>query len=504
VQGRPSGFAQHGSNQIEFRAAGGNKGIVFTSDGPISVELSWSLTQRENFLDYIFVGADGHHPSGLPIALDPADSSIHGLPPAPPAERTPAVLIGYDAARRRWHIKTATNHRWSNAYFTVTTQAPIYALRGTGIWATDMPARPTLLIATGNGWQDATEAAGLTEPISCGSATTGDYNNDGYLDIYLACRGGAENLPNILYYGGPGGVFRKAPTTEGFAGPVGAAIGSGAGTADSAVSGDFDLDGFLDLFVTNGFNMRPEFVGGPGLLLHNQGNGNHWIMLDLVGTVSQRDAVGARVTVTANGVEQTRVQNGGYHRWSQEDARIHFGMAAADQTDVTIEWPSGLVDRYTGVAVDHLYRATEAEGLDMENPTAGGSGSASCGMPTYDPSSQAAVYVWQECDSNRWSMRATGGGGFAVWTGHFSTDVPYTSVSPYSLESTDTLDTSDPANFAFTMKVSGQWEDGVDFTVPDSSGKCFTVDSTSSIAVYLGKTKTRVPATFNPKTLTSC
>ena len=60
----------------------------------------------------------------------------------------------------------------------------------------------------------------------------------------------------------------------GAAGPVGVAVASGAGTADSVISGDYDVDGFLDLFVTNGLNLQPLHFGGPNKLFHNNGNAN--------------------------------------------------------------------------------------------------------------------------------------------------------------------------------------------------------------------------------------
>jgi hypothetical protein len=75
---------------------------------------------------------------------------------------------------------------------------------------------------------------------------------------------------------------------------------------------DYDLNGFLDLFVTNGLHQLPIHVGGPSQLFRNLGNGNHLIELTLVGRVSNRDGVGARViAITPDGKRQLREQNGG-------------------------------------------------------------------------------------------------------------------------------------------------------------------------------------------------
>jgi hypothetical protein len=91
------------------------------------------------------------------------------------------------------------------------------------------------------GFTNATVAAGLGAPVQCVSATAGDFDNDMWVDLYLACRTGASNIPNILYHNNGDGTFTAVPDAGGAAGPVGIAIGSGAGTADSVISGDYDV-----------------------------------------------------------------------------------------------------------------------------------------------------------------------------------------------------------------------------------------------------------------------
>src|SRR5262249_42644679 len=118
---------------------------------------------------------------------------------------------------------------------------------------------------------------------------------------------------------------------------------------------------FLDLFVTNGFNLQPRYIGGPNVLFHNDGNNNHWIELDLVGVNSDRDATGARVYATANGMTQFRVQDGRYHRWSQDSKRIHFGLADANSVTLEIKWPGGLDQVIQNVAANKIYTVTEGQ-----------------------------------------------------------------------------------------------------------------------------------------------
>ena len=112
--------------------------------------------------------------------------------------------------------------------------------------------------------------------------------------------------------------------------------------------------------------------GGPGTALtentpyqvfHNQGNNNHWIEIDLVGTDSNRDAIGARVILTAGGVTQLREQSGGMLYKAQNHQRLHFGLGDNETIDeIVITWPSGRVQKLRDLPVDQLITITEPSG----------------------------------------------------------------------------------------------------------------------------------------------
>jgi enediyne biosynthesis protein E4 len=122
---------------------------------------------------------------------------------------------------------------------------------------------------------------------------------------------------------------------------------------------DFDNDGLLDFLQTS----RDQ----PSLLYHNRtaGAGN-WIELKLAGVKSNRDAIGARVTLRAGGQRLIREVNGGNGFESQSSTRLHFGLGAAARIDeLEIRWPSGRVEKLppAAVPVNRIYRVEEGRGV---------------------------------------------------------------------------------------------------------------------------------------------
>jgi hypothetical protein len=121
--------------------------------------------------------------------------------------------------------------------------------------------------------------------------------------------------------------------------------------------GDFDNDGNLDVLIMN--------MGEPPSLLHNQNrSGNHWLTVKAVGTRSNRSAIGARVVVHAEGRRQIREVISGSSYLSQSDLRAHFGLGQARRVDqIEVHWPSGGVDRATNVDADQFVRIEEGRGI---------------------------------------------------------------------------------------------------------------------------------------------
>jgi hypothetical protein len=243
---------------------------------------------------------------------------------------------------------------WEFVDVIVRSQTPIDQVQTLGFEPFREEGVDTLLVRRGDRFSVQSLSGEVGAPTACHSVAAGDFDNDMDVDLYLVCTGPVENIPNRLYENYGKGHFRLVPE-------AGGAAGSKLGRGDVVAVADYDRDGFLDLFVTNGADPSSPFVDeGPYQLFRNQGNGNHWVQIDLQGTVSNRDGIGASVIVEAGGVVQRRGQGGGMHRFTQDHQRIHFGLGKHQSVDrLTIRWPSGSVQQLQNIAADQILTVRE-------------------------------------------------------------------------------------------------------------------------------------------------
>jgi hypothetical protein len=121
--------------------------------------------------------------------------------------------------------------------------------------------------------------------------------------------------------------------------------------------GDFDRDGDCDILITTN--------NGPAVLFRNdQRAGNRSIRFRLIGTKSNRDAIGAMVRVSAGGVTQSRLVKGGSSYLSQSELPVTFGLGKRETIDrAVIEWPSGRTEEYKNLAAGKTYDCIESKGI---------------------------------------------------------------------------------------------------------------------------------------------
>ena len=368
--------------RMHMDAGSSDKGFEFTTAGTVTLKID--STQYSSAFR-AFTGANGVHlpdQDGTPdnkittLILDPSNPQTHGIDPNRNKQGT---FIGYTPATKKWTVRIGLGSSGpppaSRAYFIATSTSAITNVSSNSITSRDKQTPGVMLLSKQNGIVNSTASTGaLANPVSCISGAAADFDNDMDMDIYLVCSGGVENISNIMFENNGSGVFTKHVNAWGAVSAVGVGLPSGAGTGENATVADYNLDGFVDIHVTNGLNLRPFLVGGPNHLYRNQGNNNKWVQFDLQGTASTRDGIGARVIVTAGGISQLREQNGGYKRWAQNDRRLHFGLANNGTANVQVQWPSGIVSNFTNVAANKIYRIVEGGGIQVVVPGAGGGG----------------------------------------------------------------------------------------------------------------------------------
>lgn len=511
---RPSSVTQHDSTTIEALLQGGVKGFEFKTTGKVTLKLDWNQSDEGVGTPPIKIGSKEKAPASIPFTLDPSDPDVAGEPTSDVAEY-PIIHVWYEPALNKWHfvhlngqIAGSTGAGFSSGYFVVTSDSAITNTKSTGIWSTERPMKSVALMNYASGWKDDATAKGLGTPMQCSSGVAGDFDNDMDQDLYLACRDGATNLPNILLENQGAAGFAMVAGAGGAQGPVGASVSSGAGTADSVIAADYDADGFLDLFVTNGFNMRPLGYGGPDKLFRNQGNGNHWIQIDLEGTgTSTRDAVGARVIATANGVSQLREQDFGFHRWSQNFKRIHFGLASATKVDLAVTWPNGVTETFANVNADRVIRIKQGTGIS--NVALGDALPYPCGVPTYSGAQDKALIMWKDCtlEANTWRLRFFAGGSATdvSYPGSLSSTLATITVTKVSTETTDTATVNSTGKkLTFNLTTNGSNLDGLNIVLPNGSGTCFNVALPAGAQILFGRFREPVTPPFDLETLKPC
>jgi hypothetical protein len=184
-----------------------------------------------------------------------------------------------------------------------------------------------------------------------------DFDLDGRLDIFSVGGHVADDIatvqPKVTYAQSPH-LFRNlgGRKFEDVVGQVGPHLKRPMVSRGAAYA-DYDKDGDLDLAVTAN--------NGPAVLLRNDGgNKNAWLRVALVGTKSNRDGIGARVTVKAGGQTQWAVVRSGSSYCSQSELPLTFGLGALKQADsVEVAWPSGQVDRLGPTPANRAITVTE-------------------------------------------------------------------------------------------------------------------------------------------------
>ena len=566
-------------------------GISFVAPGDVELEFGYETVRAD-----IRLGAGGVapptdsdtgirgpnvYPHRVRLTLSASNPNLVGMP----ATRTAGVYVGF--VDGQWEIRVKATKEVDLIARSVGISDP--AAIGTVTLGQGNRSAPKLFLnQAGALVQRSTAEAFPGVPIEslqtyAASLVTGDFDNDMDLDVYVASSGRIANVPNLMFENQGNGTFALVEA-------AGGAAGSLLGRSDTVTLVDFDQDGRLDLFVTQGQSPGPFAYEAQQQLFRNEGAVQNWVLLDLEGVASNRDGVGAIVyATTPDGKVQMREQSNGVHRYSQDYQQIHFGLGANASVDITVEWPSGAVDRFAAMPINQVHHLVEGSEGDIEyvltaadvtlDEAAGNanvnltlspapaSGSAisvsyqsvngsahagsdftatagsldfevgqtlqtvsvpiindtadegtetlalqfasastnsatatisildndepviqpACGAPSYNKATQSALFVWKDCGSNLWHVRATAGGRKLTYKGSLTSNPGLSSLAGFSMEAGDLLPSPN-----YRLVVSGSSQDGFDFMFPNGANVCLRLTAPTGISVVAGSNKLSV------------
>lgn len=200
-----------------------------------------------------------------------------------------------------------------------------------------------------------TNVAAVSMPLVRWGTKFFDYDNDGWVDLFVACGHVYPQLEHyrqrkLLHHNNRDGTFSEV------AEQVGAPLmqeRAGRGVA----FGDIDNDGDVDIVIN-------DLDGSPQVLRNDGGNANNSILIKTVGVKSNRDGIGARVKVVSGDLTQIdEVRSGGSYI-SQSDLRLHFGLERRTKIDlIEVRWTSGVVDKITNANVNKIITVKEGRGV---------------------------------------------------------------------------------------------------------------------------------------------
>jgi hypothetical protein len=211
-------------------------------------------------------------------------------------------------------------------------------------------------------FEEASRRAGLAveNRFVCWGAGIADFDNDGLPDIFIVAGhtfpevgkrypGFPARNPRLLFRNLGSGRFEELLSE---AGPAVAEPHNSRGCA----FGDFDNDGDLDILIVN--------LNEPPSLLRNDVTGtNSWLKVKLIGTKSNRSAIGGRVVVKSGDISQTQEVQSQSSFVSCNDFRLHFGLGEAKNAEMKIRWPSGEWQTLTNVTANQLVTVKEGTGI---------------------------------------------------------------------------------------------------------------------------------------------
>jgi hypothetical protein len=327
------------------------------SGGELTFKLN--LSPAINFSpEIVHLGEDKEKPTEQPFTISEAVGE-----PQIDEDSEPGFYIWNDEGTNDWHVRWIGVARATGYGEIQLDEGEVFSNTTTSYEPRDAHQNIELYRNDGNNeFTLVTEEVGISHVGNHKAGLIwGDYDNDGDLDLYVSDAGAISVIwPNALFNNDGNGNFTNVATEENVTAEH--ALGRHYGAA----WGDYDNDGFLDLFLNEGVGFGTPLSRGNEMLLRNlnkdNGNNNHWLKVDLEGVTTNRAGIGSIIEIESASGKQIRHANGGGggHLYSQGAGPVHFGLGVDETIDrLTVYWPSGTVQHLQDVQSDQAIRIME-------------------------------------------------------------------------------------------------------------------------------------------------
>lgn len=335
--------------------------VSFKTDGDITIESS-IYPYMDETKKYWRIGKNAYQPSTDVFTL--SSSQVENQNFYPLCLICLGVNIGYNTSEEKWEIYNTDPIDNLQSAIKITSTKPIRDIQTYGFQNSDLLSLDRLLLNTGNGeYFDVPSFLTNTQNFSTGvSVVAADFDNDMDVDLLISCQGSAVNYPNRYYENDGTGKFSLKLDFG-----AESAFGGRSGTITTV---DFNNDGFLDVFVENGEGQVGEgarslhFNDGPYRLYQNKGNDNHWFKFNITDpeSLGNKLAIGTVVNCYLKDKKQIRLKGSEHHAYAQNDPTIHFGAGDFTKADsIEIIWPDGYRSIFYQVEADSMYQIAGKE-----------------------------------------------------------------------------------------------------------------------------------------------